>query len=173
MSRSSISIVSILLLTIPFSGCAQLFRQGTDIPLEKNEKGEYTPPVAKLIPNIKTYPGEKYLDNYYWLRDKTNPEVISYIKTENKYTDAVMKHTEPLQDKLYKEMVGRIKETDTSVPEQIGNYFYYTRTESGKQYKLYCRKYGTNEGTEEIILDANKLAVGKSFFCNGSIQSQS
>jgi oligopeptidase B len=168
MSRLSLSIIYLLLLTLPFSGCAAIFQQGPKTDLEKNEKGDYLPPVAKQIPTIKNYPEDKYIDNYFWLRDKTNPEVINYLKSENQYTDLVMKHTQPLQDQLFKEMVGRIKENDSSVPEQLGNYFYYTRTEAGKQYKIYCRKYGTTDAAEEIILDPNKLYAGSSYFAIGA-----
>lgn len=170
MQRFSVSIIYILLLTIPFSGCAPLFRQGNKTDIEKNEIGYIKPPSAKKIPNVKTYLEEKYVDNYYWLRDKTNPEVISYLKAENNYTDAVMKHTLPLQENLYKEMLGRIKENDSSVPEQIGNYFYYTRTEAGKQYKIHCRKYGTVDAAEEIILDPNQLYAGSSYFAIGAFK---
>ena len=80
------------------------------------------------------------IDNYYWLREKTNPEVIAYLEAENAYTDAVMKSTENFQEALYKEMFGRIKETDVNVPYREGDYLYYSRTEQGKQYPIYARK---------------------------------
>ena len=107
--------------------------------------------------------GDIRVDNYFWLRDKNNPEVIKYLQAENKYTETVMKSTENLQEKLYKEMLSRIKETDLSVPEKIDDYYYYTREEKGKQYRIYCRKKGSLDAKEEILLDANELARGHNY----------
>ena len=98
------------------------------------------PPVAKKVPHVTEVNGHKLVDNYFWLRDKPNPEVRAYLEAENAYTDAVMKPTEPFQKKLYDEMLGRIKETDVDVPYREGDYFYYSRTEAGKQYPIRCRK---------------------------------
>lgn len=103
-------------------------------------------------------------DDYFWLREKTNPEVIAHLEAENTYTESVLKPTATLQDKLYKEMVGHIKETDVTVPYRSGDYFYYTRTEQGKQYPIYARKKGSVEAKEEIVLDQNELAKGFKFF---------
>ncbi len=103
------------------------------------------------------------VDNYFWLREKTDPGVISYLESENAYTKAVMKPTEDFQASLYKEIVGRIKQTDLSVPYKYGEYWYYTRTEEGKQYPLYCRKHGSMSAEEEITLDLNELAAGHQF----------
>ena len=99
-----------------------------------------TPPVAKTDPKVDTVHGEARVDNYFWLREKSNPEVIKYLEAENRYTDAMMQHTEDFQEQLYQELLGRIKETDLSVPEKMGDYYYYTRTEEGKQYPIHCRK---------------------------------
>ncbi|MCI0330525.1 MAG: S9 family peptidase [candidate division Zixibacteria bacterium] len=126
------------------------------------------PPAAKIIPKIDTVNGYIRTDNYFYLRNRENPEVISYLEAENKYTEAVMKHTEAFQEKLYKEMLGRIKETDLSVPEKIDDYYYYSRTEEGKQYPIYCRKKGSLEAAEEMILDVNELAAGHSFMKIGT-----
>ncbi|MGH8003518.1 MAG: oligopeptidase B, partial [Limisphaerales bacterium] len=126
------------------------------------------PPAAKIIPKTDTVNGYVRTDNYFWLRNRENPEVISYLEAENKYTEAVMKPTEPLQEKLYKEMLARIKETDLSVPEKIEDYYYYSRTEEGKQYPIYCRKKGSLEAAEEVILDVNELAAGHSFMKVGA-----
>ncbi|RMF61549.1 MAG: oligopeptidase B, partial [Calditrichaeota bacterium] len=90
------------------------------------------PPRAKIIPKKDTLFGDVRVDNYYWLRERNNPEVLEYLKAENAYTEAVMAPLKPLQEKLFEEMKGRIKETDLSVPVKKGNYFYYTRTEAGK-----------------------------------------
>jgi oligopeptidase B len=103
------------------------------------------------------------VDNYYWLREKSNPDVIACLEAENAYTAAVMKPTEPFQAALYKEMLGRIKQTDLSVPYRLGDYFYYTRTEQGKQYPIHCRKRGSLEGKEEVTVDLNELAKGQKF----------
>ena len=119
--------------------------------------------MAKKVPKTTEINGRKLVDNYFWLRDKQNPEVAAYLQAENAYTDAVMKPTEGLQKKLYDEMLSRIKETDVEVPYKEGNYFYYTRTEAGKQYSIYCRKKGSLEAPEEVLLDVNELAKGQKF----------
>ena len=121
------------------------------------------PPVAKKSPRVTEINGVKLVDNYYWLRDKANPEVRAYLEAENVYTDAVMKPTEPFQEKLYGEMLSRVKETDVEVPYKEGAYFYYTRTEAGKQYPIRCRRKGSMEAPEEIVLDTNELAKGQAF----------
>jgi oligopeptidase B len=121
------------------------------------------PPVAKKIPHVTEINGHKMVDNYAWLREKTNPEVRAYLEQENAYTDSIMNPTEPLQKKLYDEMVGRIKETDVEVPYREGDYFYYTRTEAGKQYPIRCRKKASDDAPEEVLLDVNQLAQGHAF----------
>src|SRR2546427_8424022 len=126
------------------------------------------PPVAKKAPKTTEIHGQKLVDNYYWLRDKKNPEVKAYLEAENAYTDAVMKPTEGLQKKLYDEMLGRIKETDVEVPYKEGGYFYYLRTEAGKQYPIRCRKKGSMDAPEEVVLDVNELAKGQTFMSLGA-----
>src|SRR3954454_1737523 len=121
------------------------------------------PPVAKKIPHETEVNGHKMVDNYYWLREKSNPEVRAYLEKENAYTDTVMKPTEPLQKKLYDEMLSRVKETDVEVPYREGDYFYYVRTEAGKQYQIRCRKKASTDAPEEVLLDINQLAQGKAF----------
>ncbi len=128
------------------------------------------PPVAKVQPKADTIHGEVLVDNYYWLRERDNPEVIRYLEAENDYTSAVMRHTEKFQAELFEEMVARIKETDLSVPYRLGEYFYYSRTEEGQQYKIYCRKKGNLDAPEEILLDANKLAEGLDYFDLGTLE---
>src|SRR5450759_2164133 len=122
-----------------------------------------TPPVAKTIAKIDTLHGDIRTDNYFWIREKTNPDVISYLNAENAYTAARMKHTEALQQKLYDEMLGRIKETDLSVPFRDNGYWYYNRTEKGKSYPIRLRKKGSLTAAEEILIDENALAAGKKF----------
>ena len=126
------------------------------------------PPVAKKEPKVTAINGQKLVDNYFWLRDKKNPDVKAYLDAENVYTDAVMKPTEPLQKKLYDEMLSRIKETDVEVPYKEGGYFYYARTEAGKQYGIRCRKKGSMDAPEEILLDVNELAKGQTFMSLGA-----
>ena len=126
------------------------------------------PPVAKKEPKITEINGQKLVDNYFWLRDKKNPDVKAYLDAENVYTDAVMKPTEPLQRKLYEEMLSRIKETDIEVPYKEGDYFYYVRTEAGKQYGIRCRKKGSLNAPEEILVDVNELAKGQKFMSLGA-----
>ncbi len=121
------------------------------------------PPVAKKVPHVTEVNGHRMEDNYFWLRDKPNPEVRAYLEAENAYTDAVMKPTEAFQKKLYGEMLGRIKETDEEVPYREGDYFYYTRTEAGKQYGIRCRRKGSMEAAEEVVLDVNEMATGLAF----------
>ena len=122
-----------------------------------------SPPVAKKLAHLSEVNGHKMEDNYFWLRDKPNPEVRAYLEAENAYTDAVMKPTEAFQKKLYDEMLGRIKETDVEVPYKEGDYFYYVRTEAGKQYPIRCRRKGSMDAPEEVLLDVNELAKGQAF----------
>src|ERR1700746_243605 len=121
------------------------------------------PPVATKVAHVTEVNGHRLEDDYFWLRDKPNPEVRAYLEAENAYTDAVMKPTETFQKKLYGEMLGRIKETDVEVPYKEGDYFYYTRTEAGKQYGIRCRKRGRKDAAEEVVLDVNEMAKGQAF----------
>lgn len=131
---------------------------------------ETTPPVAKKIHTENTINGGRLVDDYRWLRDKSNPEVAQYLEGENAYTDSVMKPTGELQKKLYDEMVSHIKETDVNVPYRQGEYFYYSRWEKGKQYPILARKKGSVEGPEEITLDVNQLAQGEKFMAVGAYE---
>lgn len=126
------------------------------------------PPVAKVVPKDVTVHGDQRIDNYFWLRDKQNPEVRAYLEAENAYADSVMKGTEALQDSLYKELVGHIKETDVQVPYREGDYFYYSRTEAGKQYPILCRKHLSLDAPEQVYLDVNQLAEGEKFMSLGA-----
>lgn len=129
-----------------------------------------TPPVAKKQPVTRDIHGIKLVDPYAWLRNREAPEVMSYLKNENLYTEEVMKETEQLQTSLFEEMKSRIKETDLSVPYRMDEYMYYSRTEEGKQYRIHCRR-GTEEGApEEITFDENKYAEGKAYFSLGALK---
>ena len=117
-----------------------------------------TPPVATRVPKVEVVHGDIREDDYHWLRGKDDPEVTTYLKAENAYTDAVMEPTAKLQETLYREILARIKEDDSTVPYRRDGYLYYTRTEKGKQYPIHCRKAGTADGPEEVTLDLNRLA---------------
>jgi oligopeptidase B len=125
------------------------------------------PPVAKKVPRSVEVHGTKLSDDYFWLRDKKNPEVISYLEAENAYTDAMTKGLAGLQERLYKEMLSRIKQTDTNVPYRLGDYLYYTRTEEGKQYQVFARRKGSTEAPEQVLLDLNEMAKGHTFMSVG------
>lgn len=126
------------------------------------------PPVAAKKPRTFENFGDKRVDEYFWLREKSSPEVIDYLKAENAYTDAYMKPHEAFRETLYKDMLSRIKETDENVPYKKGDYWYYSRTEMDKQYAIYARKKGSLTAPEEVVLDLNELAVGKAFLGLGS-----
>ena len=153
VNRRAVSRI-ILLALIVMTISTIVPAQNSDIP---------NPPVAKKQPHVTEIHGLKLTDDYFWFRDKSNPEVKAYLEAENAYTDALMKPTAPLQKKLYDEMLSRIKETDTNVPYKEGEYFYYSRTEKGKQYPFFCRKKGSVDAPEELVLDVNKLAEGQTF----------
>ena len=127
-----------------------------------------TPPRAKLVPHEITLHGDTRVDNYFWLRDRTDPDMIQYLEAENRYTEESMAPTQSLQDGLYREILGRIQEDDVSVPVKRDEYFYYTRTEEGKAYSIQCRKRGGLDAAEEVLLDANVLAEGQDYFRLGN-----
>ncbi len=126
-----------------------------------------SPPVAEVMPDTFTNFGKQRIDNYYWLKDKNNPKVIEYLKAENAYTDTVMASTKALQQTIYDEIIGRIKEDDESYPTFRNGYYYYSRSEKGKQYSTYYRRKGSMDAPEEIIFDVNKMAEGKTAFVFG------
>ena len=126
------------------------------------------PPMAEKKTKTTNIHGETLVDDFFWLREKTNPAVMEYLQTENSYAETVMKPTAALQEKLYNEMVSHIKETDTQVPYRRGDYFYYTRTVKGKQYPIFCRQKGSTSAPEEIVLDVNELAKGQKFMSIGA-----
>ncbi len=121
------------------------------------------PPVAAKKPITVVKFGDTRVDDYFWLREKTSPEVTAYLKAENDYTQTVLGPMKDFQETLYKDMLSRIKETDENVPYRKGDYWYYSRTETGKQYSIHCRKKNSLEAPEEVILDLNELAKGHSF----------
>jgi oligopeptidase B len=158
MKRSLLTLLAALFL------CAAL----TNVMAQQNANPTPPPPVAKRVPKSMQTNGDTRVDNYFWLREKSNSEVMSYLEAENAYTSAYMKPTEAFQQKLYAELLGRIKQTDANVPYHLGDYFYYTRTEEGKQYPIFCRKRGSLDAKEELTLDVNELAKGQKFMSVGA-----
>ncbi|MDP1831927.1 MAG: S9 family peptidase [Geothrix sp.] len=133
------------------------------------------PPVARQMEHVSLWHGEKVDDPWFWLREKANPEVVAYLNAENAYTGAMTKDLQPFSEALYKEMLGRIKQTDLSVPVRRGAFYYYSRTEEGKQYPIQCRRKAARGGAyderadEEMLLDQNELAKGLKFLSLGGM----
>jgi len=130
------------------------------------------PPLARRIPRASTLHGETRTDDYFWLRNREDPEVIAYLEAENRYTDAVLEAAEPLREQLFTEMRARIKESDLSVPERLDGWLYFHRTETGAQYPIFCRRPAdAPEGQgEEVLLDLNPLAAGHEYFRLGAFE---
>ena len=126
------------------------------------------PPRADLFPKRLEQFGHVRIDNYYWMRERTDPKVVAYLEAENAYTDALMAHTKDFQKVLYDEIVGRIKEADTTAPVFDNGYYYYSRFNKGQQYPTLVRKKGSLEAAEEVLVDQNAIALGQSYFSLGS-----
>ena len=127
------------------------------------------PPIAEIKPHVRDIHGDKVVDNYYWMYDyfgkgPDSTKVVEYLKAENSYVDTMMSGTKAFQEKLFQEMKARIKEKDESVPVFKNGYYYYTRTEDGKQYYKYCRKKGSLQAKEEILLDVDAMAEGHPYY---------
>ncbi len=160
LTKKSLSIIALLFV---------LFFSYLSVACGTTEKAEISaatikPPIATKIPKELTAHGQTRIDNYYWLNERDNPKVMEYLKAENAYKEAVMAHTKNFQEKLYNEIVGRIKQTDMSVPYKDQGYYRYTRYEEGTEYPIYCRKKGNVDAEEEILLNVNKMAKGYDFF---------
>ena len=128
------------------------------------------PPVARRVAQVTEVHGERRVDEYHWLRRKESRAVRAYLQGENAYAEAMMKPSEPLQRRLFREMVGRIKETDTEVPYRDGGYFYYSRTLKGRQYRIYCRRKGSEDAPETVIFDVNAQAKGHRYYSLGAFE---
>ena len=125
-------------------------------------------PIAKKCPHELITHGDIRIDDYYWLNERDNPEVIAYLEEENRYQEVMMKDTEPLQQKIYDEIVGRIKQDDVSYPVKRNGYYYYSRYEEGKEYPVYCRRKDNMENPEHIFLNCNVMAEGHHYFDIGA-----
>lgn len=128
------------------------------------------PPVARRHPVEHVIHEDRRIDPYNWLRDKQSPEVLAYLNAENAYTDSILAGTEALQEKLYQEMLGRIQQTDLSVPYRLRGHLYFSRTEEGKQYSIHFRRRDADNAADELLLDLNALAEGHSFLGLGSFE---
>src|SRR5688572_4752587 len=137
---------------------------------ESMPKTAPVPPIAAVRPHAVESPYGARNDEYYWLRDDTraNPDVIGYLEAENAYKAAMTAHTDALEEKVYGEIVGRIKQDDSTVPYRLRGHWYYTRYETGQEYPVYARKAGTLEAPEQVMLDVNRMAEGHGFFQVGS-----
>ncbi|PKM01301.1 MAG: oligopeptidase B, partial [Gammaproteobacteria bacterium HGW-Gammaproteobacteria-6] len=134
---------------------------------ETHAPAQLQPPVAATRPHEVVAPhGASRTDEYYWLRDdsRANPEMLAYLDAENAYADAVMAPQKALRDTLYSELIGRIKQDDSSVPYHDKDYWYYTRFEEGRDYPVYARKRGSLDAAEQVMLDVNAMAEGKDYF---------
>jgi len=158
---------SIHLLTFVFFVISMLSINGALRAQSNGSAAPDKPPMAEKKSKTTDIHGEQLVDEYFWLREKTNPAVLAHLKAEDAYAEQLMKPTAALQEKLYKEMLSHIKQTDTNVPYRWGNYFYYSRTEEGKQYPIFCRKKGSLDAPEEVVIDQNELAKGQKFMSVG------
>ena len=149
-------------LFIIIYSAALLSCNNTNNKLDKSIAMKY--PIAQKQAKELTIHGHTRTDNYYWLNQKTNPEVIKYLEDENKYTQTKLSHTQKLQDKIFNEITGRIKQNDESVPYLSNGYYYYHKNEEGKEYDIDCRKKGSIDAKEEIYIDENELAKGADYF---------
>ena len=153
--KTKISVILMALALITIQSC------------KTNEKMEV--PVAAKKAKELTIHGDTRVDNYYWLRERENPEVIAYLEEENAYREELMKDSENLQESLFQEIIGRIKQTDESVPYKENGYFYYVRYEEGKEYPIYCRKKESMEAEEEVIANVNEMAEGHDYYSLGGV----
>ncbi len=157
MKKQSKSLMLLVLFALISS-----FTLNLPVLAQSNVGGASTPkpPMAEKKTKTTNIHGETLVDDYFWLREKANPQVISYLESENAHTDAVMKATEAFQERLYKEMLSRIKQTDTNVPYLENGYLYYSRTVEGQQYPIFARKKGSLDAAEQITVDLNELNKG-------------
>jgi oligopeptidase B len=160
MTRQRVTILLLLLFSLAFVAA--------DVAAQPAGASSPKAPMTTKKPKTTNIHGVTLVDDYFWLREKTNPDVMTHLQVENAYAEEVMKPTAGLQEKLYKEMLSHIKQTDENVPYRQGNYLYYTRTVEGKQYPIFCRKKGSTDAPEEIVLEVNEMAKGQKFMSIGA-----
>lgn len=165
---NTLSLAALCIATLCAQSVGGLCAQSASVPSSAQEtKKTVQPPMAHIAPVKLEKHGDVRTDNYFWLKERENPEVLAYLNAENQYTDSMMAHTQALQQTLFEEFKARIKQTDMSVPYRLDDYFYYSRVEEGKEYSIFCRKKGSLEAPEEIMLDVNALAQGHGYFAVG------
>jgi oligopeptidase B len=174
-SRHSGALVLIALsltAAVAMTSCATTTSTKGEAPMsnETSTSSLPAPPVAARIEHRTEIHDRVLIDPYFWMRDRENPETLAYLEAENAYTSARMAHTEPLQQTIYDEILARIQQTDLTVPVRHGDYYYYSRTEEGKDYPIFCRKPQSLDNEEQIILDVNALAEGHDYFSIGALE---
>ena len=169
-SRSKVELILFFSAFMILSACSNDQTKQSENLIGMYEKMTIQPPAAAMKPKELTEHGHKRIDNYYWLNERENPEVINYLKAENDYKDAIMADLKDTQEELFQEMKGRIKKDDATVPYLENGYWYYTRYEEGEEYPIYCRKKGKLEALEEIILNVNELAKGYDYYSAGGLE---
>ena len=160
-------LLAILIMIPMYANSQNSTTTAQDDSASQPQGASVKPPVASKIHTQKTVNGKALVDEYAWLRERSNPDVKALLEAENAYAAYVMKPTEARQKKLYDEIVGHIKESDDTVPFLKDGYYYYTRTEKGKQYFQLCRKKGSLQAPEQIILDLNQMGEGQKFMAVG------
>src|SRR5262245_7894056 len=158
-TRITLTLLSLAISTFVFTNA---------MAQDGNSSMMLQPPTTEKKPKTTEINGDKLVDNYFWLREKSNPAVIAHLEAENAYAAAMMKPTEALQEKLYNEILSHIKQTDTTVPYLWGDYRYYTRTIEGKQYPVFCRVPARGDAPEQVVLDLNEMAEGQEFMSVGA-----
>ena len=129
------------------------------------------PPIARRVPHVLSLHGDDRTDDWYWLRERDDPEVIAYLEAENAYADAVLDPLEPLRDAIFEEIKSRVQETDESAPVAEGPWEYTSRTAEGSQYAIHCRRpRGEGPESAEVVLDENQLARGHDYFALGGLE---
>ena len=174
--KSPLCNILLAATALVLAGCNNDQSEDATTMTAPNEPAGVTTEVA--LPNAEKRPhemvehGHRRNDEYFWLRDddRKDPDVIAYLDSENAYTEAMLADTEAFKNSLYEEMVARIKQDDSSVPAQLGDYWYYSSFSEGQEYPVYARHKGSAEGLEEVILDVNALAEGHDYFNVGSYE---
>ncbi len=162
----TIGLVGLMIILCMFS-CKESASTTQSSPLMSMTDKNIPAPLAAKKPKELTIHGDTRMDPYYWLNERENPEVIDYLTAENQYTDTLLAHTKAFQEKLYNELVGRVKQTDMSVPFKDNGYYYITRYEEGQEYPIHSRRKGNMEASEEVMLDVNVLAKGFDYYAVG------
>jgi oligopeptidase B len=170
MSRTFLRTTPRFRPAVAFLAASVLFVPAPTAVAQVTQQSPLTPPVAERRVKVDTLHGDVRRDDYFWLRVRTDPAVKQYLETENAYAEAVLAPLKGLREQLYKEMLGRIKQTDLSVPYRRGDYFYYSRTVEGQQYPIFARKRGSLDAPEQITVDLNELAKGQTFMSLGAYQ---